>query len=206
MNEASNKNEILFRKDYFAALESADEISKLTSQVNKLTAKVAGLSHYGKLQGAALQFKSGLEAIKQSGQMLNEIALADREQASLRGMKELSLLCHNRLMEIPHQIKLAKRAYSDDVVRYKSAANELVKKGFIENQIALILVDTPKPPDEQAHYMTIIKPLEEEQAKIEAFVADFPRYDQSLLADTQFEGWQPEKVADFDAAATALGQ
>jgi len=138
--------------------------------------------------------------------MLHEAAAADKAQAVERGMPELAKLCSRRLAEILQQIDWARRAHRNDAETHKERVNELAKKGFTESQIAQILAETPEPLGVQEHYLAVIQPLEEEQAKLEAFPKDCPRYDQNILIGTQFEYCRPEKAADFDAAATALAQ
>ena len=86
--------------------------------------------------------------------------------------------------------------------RYSHAINQLQVTGYNQLQINEIMATTPKPTLQA--YEAEVAALTRENEALEAFVVDFPRYDQELLIGTSFENWQPEKVVDFDAAAKAL--
>jgi len=158
----------------------------LAQDIRSITDKLAGgrcnrligeFEAYEKTASVSEKFRQAISFLGEVADTLDNAAKSDKQQAIDRGMKELGILCNRRV-------------------------SELAKKGFTEVQIEKLLEDTPKPPGEHEHYLTTIKPLEDELEKLEAFLKDKPRYDQTLLVGTPFENWQPEPTeASIDQAA-----
>jgi len=148
------------------------------------------------------KLSQAIALIQEVADTLDDTVQADKQQALDRGMRELATLCNRRVSELEKEIPLHRQKRKDDAERWRVTSGELVKKGFTEAQIEKVLEDMPKPLGEHEHYLAVIQPLEDELAKLIAFVNDRPRYDQTLLAGTRFENWQPEPTgADTDQAA-----
>jgi len=195
--------DILNKKNYFKAMEVIGALTPVFKQLDEVLPVVSAItqadSRFSNLE-ACLSAASG--ALNELSLTLQSVVADDKSQAEERGMRELVQLCCNRLYKIPEQYSIKRRMFNGDKINHASALNDLTIKGYTAAQIERIMEVSPKP-DETAHHAELVA-LDAEQAALEAFVADFPRYNQDLLIGTQFENWQPEKVVDFDAAAGAL--
>ncbi|MGZ8190091.1 MAG: hypothetical protein ACXWTS_02555 [Methylococcaceae bacterium] len=126
-------------------------------------------------------------------------AAEDKRQSVERDMPALVRLCGSRVLKIQLELARMAREFQTQQGRYAEQVKVLGGKGFSAEQIAAII----EPPNEQEHH-EMVENLKREQSKLDMFIKDYPRYDQSILAGTQFENWKPEKVVDFDVAAAAL--